>query len=285
MTTEGRALLDAGRAADALNAAQRVLEATPDNADALAISAEALLTLERWEDGLAETERLLNVTPDSVWGHRLKCVALENLHRFDAAIDTAREAIRLAPTEANAHFLLAKNLWQTSRDAAAVGVLEHAIELEPDVPLYRFRLAHFLFHTDRAKAEALLERIVADEPTRADALNDLGVLLHLRGDAVRARALYVRALRANPRFEVATRNKHRLARRSTKVAAIVFLGAFLGGAPTAVAIALWRAGHVGWASLALAMALVGVLVTALGTIGVEREQRALAEKGPERSET
>lgn len=258
-----RRALDAGRADEALRITQLALEAFPGDAEALALLAEALLALERWRDGLLATDRLLQATPDSVWAYRLRCVALGGLGRDEEMLDAALHAVRLAPDNANAHFLLAKGLWNTSREADARQAIERAISLEPEVPLYRTTLAAFVFDAEPDAAESLLRRIVADEPRRAAALNDLGVLLQRKANLKEARSHYERAVKADPSLEAARDNLEHLdwpvARWKLGFAMGCALLVGVGIGPAFGALFMWRGGHP------LGAAGFGV-VAALGTV-------------------
>lgn len=191
--------------------------------------AEALLTLERWEDAISAADDAIRLAPTSHEAYRMRCVALDNLQRHEEMVATARRAVEVAPGEANAHYFLGRALWQTDRDAEARAAFEQAIAIEPLVPLYRVKLAELVFDSDPEAAEALLRRVVDDEPTRAEALNDLGVLVERRGDVSAARELYGRAQRADPASPAALHNHRRTlgdtAGRSVALTAIVTIGA------------------------------------------------------------
>jgi tetratricopeptide (TPR) repeat protein len=276
-----RQALDAGDAAQALSAAQQAADAFPDNAAALALQAEALFALARWQEGLAIVDKMLEIEPTSAWGYRLRCIALGNLGRNEEQIEAARHAVRLAPDEANAHFLLGKAFWQTSRDAQARESIARAAVLAPDVPHYRFCLAQLLFAAEPKEAEALLRRIVADEPKHAAALNDLGVLAHREGRFKDAHKLYQRAVRADPRLNAARRNLEYVdwpvARWKLGVGLALFFLAVPAAGSAFGGIWVWRAGH---AMAALGLGASSVLGSLLAIVAFGQAVRAKRHPQP-----
>jgi tetratricopeptide (TPR) repeat protein len=92
------------------------------------------------------------------------------------------------------------------------------------VPLYRFTLSKFVFQSSPDEARALLERVVAEQPDNAQALNNLGALLVRAGDLAQARALFVRARDLDGAFVMARANLSRVRARERSLAAHLVRG-------------------------------------------------------------
>ena len=101
------------------------------------------------------------------------------------------------------------------------------------MPLYRFTRAAPLFDSDPETAEAVLRRIVADEPHHARALNNLGVSIERRGKPWRSAALYRRAQQADPTLAAARRNAARFGPARLRMLATLTLSA------GALAVSTW----------------------------------------------
>jgi hypothetical protein len=93
---EGRALVQAGRAADALPLLRAAFAAAPLDETRLDL-AFALLTAGRPPDALAEVDALLAGSPAFADGHFIRGLILEALGRRDDAVAAYRELLRLEP--------------------------------------------------------------------------------------------------------------------------------------------------------------------------------------------
>jgi len=279
-----KAQFDLGDYQGASEALGRLLLAEPTHADAQALLAECLLRLDRWEPGLAAIDRLIELTPTATFAHRMRCVALENLGRYDEAIASARTAISIDGKEANAFFLLGKALMHLGRDPEARAALEEAARLEPNVPLYRFTLANLLFEAVPAVAEALLERIVADAPKNAVALNNVGVLKERKHERPAAKALYARASEADPTLKAARKNRDRLEPASIRVTASILLALIVfgvfGAAPGMLGAWLSSHGHPTLAGVCFTFAGLAILLGAAVMVPMWRKKRGAV---PERA--
>lgn len=279
-----RAAVEAGRLEEGLAHVEQAIVTSPEDPSALALKAELLLRLQRWEPGLAACDRLLALTPNDAWAHRLRCVALENLGRYDEQIAAAREVLRLEPQNANGYFLLGKAMMQLGNDPQARAALEEAVRFDPEVPLYRLTLARLLFDHTPAVSQALLERIVTDEPNRAPELNDLGVLLERKGEGEGAEKLYQRALAADPTLAAP---KNNLARRKElgsagiHYAALVVFFLILVGIPFAIGGALHHFGHDLFAGVAFTLAALLTIAAVMVSVRQTRKRSAAKLQPPE----
>ncbi|MFT3842880.1 MAG: tetratricopeptide repeat protein [Myxococcaceae bacterium] len=282
--TAARQALEAGRVEDALMHAEQALKAVPEDPAALALKAELLLRLERWEPGLGACDRLLALTPNDAWAHRLRCVALENLGRYDEQIAAARDVLKLEPQNANGYFLLGKAMMHQGNDPQARAALEEAVRFEPEVALYRLTLARLLFDSTPAIAEALLQRIVTDEPNRAAELNDLGVLVERKGEVDAATKLYQRALAADPALAAPKNNLARLKAIGSAGIHYTALAVFfliLAGVPFAIGAGLYHFGHDLFAGAAFTLATFLAVAAVIVSVRQTKKRSAAKLQPPE----
>ena len=207
------ALLQLGRADDALALVRELLPQQPQDPELARLHAMALLGVGQVKAARSEAERAVGLEPDDATGHRLKGLALHGLGKCDLAHASHEEAIRLAPTWAAAHRSLADCL--IGRVPPGVGRFgrgrvrrwldeaeEHirtAIELEPADPAGHFQEARLLLVKGQAgQARLAVERGLALDPNSAQGHYLLGVSAEVRGEVGRAADHYVEAARLDP---------------------------------------------------------------------------------------
>lgn len=107
---EARLLAHTGRPAEALAAADAVLDAFPEHREALLLKALLLQEQGAFEPALALYERLVRLFPDAVeaWNDRARC--LHALRRDREALEAARRAQALLAHPLNAAHLPAVSL-------------------------------------------------------------------------------------------------------------------------------------------------------------------------------
>lgn len=156
--SEGVRHHNAGRAKEAESVYRRVLQADPDNADAL---------------------------------HLLGVLARQ-AGRHDVAVSLIQRAIARNGRNPSYHANLGTALEASGRRGDALAAYRRAIEIKPDYPEAYFKLGAALRASDKPKdAFEALRRAVQFKPDYAEAYNELGALLH----AARKTDMAIEALR------------------------------------------------------------------------------------------
>ena len=109
-----------------------------------------------------------------------------------------RKAAELDPSNLEAHADLGFAWLNAGEAGRAAGELALAVEAEPGVPELRFGLGAALVRAGRyGQARPHLEAVLRQAPGHSGALNYLGMIHDLSGDAEGAAALYRQALAAD----------------------------------------------------------------------------------------
>jgi tetratricopeptide (TPR) repeat protein len=127
-----RALIEMGRAMDAVPVVQRALADDPENALLLCWLGFSLLQADLMRESLAAADRAVAADPEYEWGYRLRAIVLDHLGRHVDAREAARDAMRADPWEPQGAQLF---VWYACRSGAiddAVAVGRRAVEQFPD---------------------------------------------------------------------------------------------------------------------------------------------------------
>ncbi len=131
-----RALLDAGRPAEALHTLEQAPQALHDNPRLLSLRAEALLMLMRDEQAARLYQRLVRIEPDN-WQAHTNLARLLADHNPRAALEHARIAARLRPDDLRVQINLAEALRINDQRAEALRVYRRLLErIPPSDPLH-----------------------------------------------------------------------------------------------------------------------------------------------------
>lgn len=206
-----RALLNAGRAADAEQAARRLIEREP-GAEAWDILSCALRAQDRLEDAVAAGDEAVKLDPDSAAARHSRAVALSRLGRNEVALaeldglvargvqapalwlnrgvtllnmTRAAEAeaafadgVKRWPFDIHLQNALANVRWMRGDGAAFARDYEAAVAQRPDAPHMRIACADLLRRAEyRDRSEAMLREGLARAPDDPGLLVSLGVLL------------------------------------------------------------------------------------------------------------
>jgi len=125
----GYALTQLGRAADALSHLDRALSLKPHYAEAHNNRGAALMAIGRVADGIAAFAKAVRLNPKFALAHLNHGRALAASGRIAEAIPPLRTAVGLQPGFAEAHFYLAVACKQTGRDAEAERHMDLAVKL------------------------------------------------------------------------------------------------------------------------------------------------------------
>ncbi len=189
--TYGQSLTGAGRRDDAQKALARFSELSAEAQVAAAAAKEGpnvpadpalrealkLLELGQFEKALELTRKAAAAAPGDLWPRVLSIRALLSLKRLDEALQVAQDTLRLAPDN-------------------------------PDVVYQRGVVQLALGQPDAAEAD--FRRALQLAPAYVPAMNDLAVLLMVRGDFAQARTLLEKVLEIKPDDQVAAGNLKKL---------------------------------------------------------------------------
>ena len=191
----GVSLMQAGRIGEAEAIYRRVLEAEPENADALHLLGIAMRQSGRPKEAIELIKRAIARNPRQPSYISNLGTALEAAGEKDAALAAYRRAIVLRPAFPEAYFKLGNLLQNTGKSALAAEALRRAVELKGDQAPWHLLLGTALAATAKhAEAAASLRRAAELDPTLADAHHKLGVALLALGRKDEAFAAYRRAV-------------------------------------------------------------------------------------------
>ena len=217
-----RALLDAGRADAAADAARRVLATDPGSVPAHEVLITALVEGRHFVDALRATQPALAVAPDHPQLHHLSGISLYQLRRYQQAEEALRRALELEPEYSAAHAVLAKALAHR-KDRSAMTHAARAIQLDPE-----WSFAHrsagdvAIEFKDWPLAETHYRRALALHPEDSLSHTNLGFVLAQQGRSDEALDASVNAARLDPTNEIATGNVVRMGRGAVAGAGIAF---------------------------------------------------------------
>jgi YaiO family outer membrane protein len=171
---EARALVRAGRLAEAVEAYTRVLDATPDDLEARTERGRVLGWLERYPEALADLDRVLLVQPRDVDAGVAKGRVLAYQKRYAEAEAELARVLADDPRAVDAHLALGDVLSWQQRFPDAARAYEKARELAPTDPQPVLGLAKLrLWQDDLPGAAALYRQAQALDPGNADAAEGL----------------------------------------------------------------------------------------------------------------
>jgi predicted Zn-dependent protease len=196
------ALIDLGRAADAVPILHEALSSRPDDVRVLDLLAQAQLDLDP-AASLRAAEQLVKAAPDSYRGPLHACIALLHLNHVRRATQYAREAVRLAPELPITHASLADALARRMIGRnAGLRAARRAIELAPDSPMGYIAAGNVELHHRGAKhARRWYEQASELDPTSRPVQKNLAVAHSHLGRQDTALALTRNLLELDPRDE------------------------------------------------------------------------------------
>ena len=207
----------AGNLREAEKLARRVLDAIPDQPDALHLLATVARESGRTDLAVDLYRRLLRRHPAIPIAHNSLGNLLQERDRWQEAIACYEAALAHDPRYANAYFNLGRALLHVNDLVRAEHALRQAAALAPNDAQVRSRLARALGELGR-QDEALAEtlRSIDLEPDSAEIHNDAGVVHSTAGDFDTARAHYRTALALDAGFAKAALNLAKSKRFTTE---------------------------------------------------------------------
>jgi len=205
----------AGRLAEAETLYARILDAMPDQPDALHLRGMLAAQTGRTEEALALIGAAIRHRPDAHGFHANRAKVLAASGRNDAAAAQLHRALALQPDDADAWVQLAGVSSKRDDDDATIAALSRTVALVPADAEMRGHLALRLYERGRARLEggqaalALpdLARAAALAPPDAELLFQLANARAMTGDRAGALAVYRRTLALAPDHPGALRNQ------------------------------------------------------------------------------
>ena len=189
----------AGNRREAERLARRVIDAVPDQPDALHLLATVARESGRADPAIDLYRRLLRRHPAIPIAHNSLGNLLQDRGQWQEAIACYEAALVHDPRYTSAYFNLGRALLHLNDPVRAEHCLRQAAALSPDDAQVRARLARALIEQDR-REEAMAEtlRSVELDPGSTRIHTDAGVVHSTAGDFDTARAHYRKALALDP---------------------------------------------------------------------------------------
>ena len=176
-----------GKAVEAEAKLRSILDANPQQFDALRLLGVACNQQDRHQEAINCFGKALDVDASSAATHYNLGVALATIGRHEDAVGSFRSAIELEGDDADAHFALGSALTSLNRYEEAASCLRRALEINPDFAEAHNNLG--VVHKDLRHNKDAIEcfrRAIAINPEFAEAYVNLGgtyINLHKYADA------------------------------------------------------------------------------------------------------
>jgi protein O-GlcNAc transferase len=155
-----------------------VLQAQPDEPDAMAMYGTLLSQRGFHDDGLNLIERAVKLKPGAADFHANHGLVLFNAGQIDAAVKAYHKSIELQPNIANVHYNLGNAFQRRGEIHEAIDQYLFALTLKPDDSRTFCNLGGALLKQDRVpEAIAAFRRAVEYQPDYAEAMSNLGAAL------------------------------------------------------------------------------------------------------------
>ena len=197
-----------GNHAAAIHQIDFALRRDPNNVFALNNRGVALKELKRFEEALANYDRALTLRPDYADALSNRGLALHELKRFEEALASYDRALTLRPHYAEALSNRGLTLHELKRFEEALASYDRALALRPDYAEALFNRGNSLKELKRfEEALASYHRALTLRPDYADALFNRGLTLHELKRFEEALASYDCALTLRPDYADALSNR------------------------------------------------------------------------------
>ncbi len=168
-----------GQPASAIPIALSGLELDPRFVPLYATLSRAYVNEQRWADGLDAGERGLSISGDDADLNRAYAYALTAVGAYSDAITYLQRAIELRPAYLPTHFELAGLYLARDEDQSAIDLYDHILAIDPRNARAMLRLCLAYRKTGEfARALGFCEDSVANDPTDPEAQFQLGLLYY-----------------------------------------------------------------------------------------------------------
>ena len=200
-------LLAVRRWDDVISMASTALATDPQNASLHAYLSAAYLGAGRAAEALKAADNAAREAPEMEWAHRLRARALADLGKPKQALAAAQDSFRLEPQNRSALQVLAVQQMAVKRWADAEVSVAELIKIAPEwAESFNTRGRLNLRRRRPVQAEAdfrMALRLAPDEPAY---MNNLGAALQARGKRKEAIAAFQNAATTDPNFATARQN-------------------------------------------------------------------------------
>ena len=208
-----------GRNSDAVDANQKAVVLSPQDAEAYNNLGAALKELGRLDETAASYKQATALKPDFAEARYNLGVTLLELGRLDEAEASYTQAIAFKPDFAEAHYNLGNTLKELSRLSEAEASYTQAIAFKPDYAEAHNNLGATLKELGKLdKTAASYIQAITLKPDYAEAHCNLGNTLKELGRLAEAEASFTRAIVLNPDFGEAKHILASLIGKTTKTA-------------------------------------------------------------------
>jgi len=202
----GAVLNATGKKSEAVDAFQKAVGLSPQDAETHYNLGITLQELGRLDEAMASYHQAIASKPDYAEAHSNLGVTLQELGRLDEAMASYHQAIASKPDYAEAHSNLGVTLQSLGRLDEAMASYHQAIALKPDYAEAHGNLGVTLQELGRLdEAMASYHQAIASKPDYAEAHINLGVTLQRLGRLDEAMASYHQAIASKPDYAEAHR--------------------------------------------------------------------------------
>jgi len=195
----GLALLNAGRAKEAIRHFETANKLHPDEGGLLCNLASALKKVGRGREALPHLQKSLQLNPDSAEMHNNMGNLLAELGKNDEAITHYRKALILDPHFATAHLNFADFLAKQGKIVEAVGHYRKTIDLQPESIIAHGKLGLLLANLNKIdEAVKEFQIVLAHRPNDAEMHRNIAFLYYKQGKINQALSACKEAIRINP---------------------------------------------------------------------------------------
>ena len=188
-----------GRFAETETAARAMTVRYPQHGFGWKAMGTALLQQGRAEEALLPLRKVIEITPADAQLHNNLGNTFAQLNRMPEAETSYRQAIRLDPGFVAAYHNLGNIFLKLGRLQEAEASYRRALELNPELADAHYNLGNTLKNQVRLnEAEACYKRALELRPNFAGAHNNLGVILYDQGRFAEAEFSYHQALKTEP---------------------------------------------------------------------------------------
>jgi tetratricopeptide (TPR) repeat protein len=196
-----RALISAGRAAEAGAVMQELVLLQPDNPAFHFVLGAAACYQKKYLEAQTAYRKVIDLKPEFAMAHGNLGSVLGAQGKHGEAEAALRKAIALKADFAEAHSNLGNALSSQGKHSAAEAACRKAIVLKPDLAYSHNNLGNALLRQQRyGEAEAALRKAIALDPDFAHAYTNLGIALGRQGKYGAAEAACRKAIARKPDF-------------------------------------------------------------------------------------
>ena len=197
----GELFKQTGKITESLRASQKVVELTPEDADAHNTLGNRFQELRRLDEAEKSYKKSIEIKPDSAIAQNNLANTLRELKRLNEAEKYHKKAIELNPNFSRAYYNLAITLKDSFKLIEAETNYKKAIDLDPNFAAAYNNLGNIQKHLDKTiDAEKNYLKAIAIKPKFAAAYNNLGNLLKGSDRIDESENNYKKAIKIKPDY-------------------------------------------------------------------------------------